>query len=267
VFNTSLGYSDFDSAAINHNYDYSHMDGRSTFISRAASMCASKSIVSSTSAGNQGNKEWYYITAPSDAFDILSVAAVDSLGVIASFSSRGPTYDGRLAPNVSARGRWTVLQHPSGVPGMGSGTSFSSPMMAGAASCLWQAYPEMPARDLIRLIRESGDRAMNPDATYGYGIPSFRMALWPTGVPGELSREDRLEVYPNPAREFVRVRMAGLEEGEADLRFLDLSGRLLHSTRAWLPGTVELPENLGRGVFIMEVRTPGQTYRTRILRQ
>ncbi len=175
VFNTSLGYSDFDGTE--YDYTYRDMDGQSTFISRAASMLASKGIILCNSAGNEGRDPWYRITAPSDAKDIICVGAVDSTGIIASFSSRGPSFDGRVKPELVAMGRSTGVQYVNGGLARGSGTSFSAPVMTGSVASLWQAYPEMPAREMIQMIRNTGDRFDNPDATYGYGIPNMARAF------------------------------------------------------------------------------------------
>ena len=91
VLNTSLGYSDFD--GVLYDYSYRDMDGKTTYISRAASLTASRGMILCTSAGNEGNGNWFYITAPADATDVLTVGAVDSTNRIAAFSSRGPTFD------------------------------------------------------------------------------------------------------------------------------------------------------------------------------
>ena len=103
VINTSLGYSDFDGDS--YDYTYRDLDGRSSFISRAASLTASRGMVACNSAGNQGDDSWFYITPPADAFDILAVGAVDSNNLIGSFSSRGPSNDGRIKPDVAAQGQ------------------------------------------------------------------------------------------------------------------------------------------------------------------
>ena len=186
VSNTSLGYSDFDGTG--YDYTYEDMDGRTTFISRAASMTASKGMIACNSAGNEGNKSWYRITAPADALNIFTVGAVDSTGLIATFSSRGPSFDGRVKPDVVAMGRGTGVQSSTGGVTRGSGTSFSSPMMAGSVAALWQAYPDLSAKEIMLAIRLSGDRLHNPDATYGYGIPSLARAFWGISSIKERSR-------------------------------------------------------------------------------
>lgn len=265
VLNTSLGYSDFNGTEF--DYTYEDMDGKSTFISRAASMCASKGIIASVSAGNEGNSKWYRITAPSDATDVLAVGAVDSTGRVAYFSSRGPSYDSRIKPDVSAMGRYTGIQHGSGVPARGNGTSFSAPLIAGAAASLWQAYPEVPARELITRIRESGDRLENPDATFGYGIPSFKNAFWLISGNGTASADPGLGIYPNPAHDRLMVTLPGNRQGFCTLSVFDINGKLAHADKLALPGFLHLPESLPSGTYILKVDTPSGIHRGRFIRK
>jgi serine protease AprX len=103
VLNTSLGYTEFYDPAM--DYTYADMDGNTARITRGANMASSKGMFCVNSAGNSGNSPWKYIGAPADGFDILAVGAVNSNGTLASFSSHGPSYDGRVKPNVTAQGQ------------------------------------------------------------------------------------------------------------------------------------------------------------------
>lgn len=265
VINTSLGYSDLD--GILYDYSYEQMDGKGTFISRAASLLASRGMVFCNSAGNQGNSPWHYITAPADATDILAVGAVDSTNTLADFSSRGPTYDARIKPDVTAMGKATAIQYWNGDAGRGNGTSFASPVMAGSVACLWQAFPELPARELISQVRWSGHRSWHPDANYGFGTPNMMYAYHtitqvPTGiVPG------KMELWPNPASRGVRIRIPEPGQVQPLVRLYDLRGSIALSRQMELPGELILPESLPRGIYILEVRTTGQIYRSRLLKQ
>ncbi|MCK5137912.1 MAG: S8 family serine peptidase [Bacteroidales bacterium] len=266
VINTSLGYSDFDST--DFDYTYRDMDGKTTYISRAASLTAAKGIIACNSAGNSGDKSWFYITAPADADNTLAVGAVDSTNVIGNFSSRGPSFDARIKPDVVAMGVATCLQSVYGGLARGGGTSFASPLVAGSVASLWQAYPETPAKELIHMIRQSGDSNKNPDSTYGFGLPSFAKVYWSiTGVPAQFI-PGQMEIYPNPARQHIMIRLP--EEnmtGSYDLRFLDMSGRILHSQQVSIPGEVYLPDVLMSGLYIVEVKTPRGVYHSRLIKE
>jgi len=195
VINTSLGYSNgFDNPA--YEYTTSDMDGKTAFISRGANMAFEKGMLLVGSAGNSGNNSWGIITAPADAAGVLTVGAIDSFGSYASFSSRGPTADNRVKPDVVAKGLGAAVIRSNNVVSTSNGTSFSSPIMAGAVACLWQAFPSMTNSEIMQLIRESSSQYNNPTIQLGYGIPNFRSIL------ETLSVEDNLltgfKVYPNP---------------------------------------------------------------------
>jgi len=263
VINTSLGYSDFD--GVIYDYSYRDMDGKSTYISRAASLTASRGMILCNSAGNSGDDDWYYITAPADATDILAVGAVDSTNLLANFSSRGPSYDARIKPDITAMGRASGVQHYSGGLARGNGTSYASPVMAGSVASLWQAFPELSARDLIYKIRQSAHRARRPDSNYGYGTPNMLHAYHTiTSIPVRFN-EGKMEIWPNPAREHLMIKIP--EAGEQQVRIYDLNGRLACSLQMYLPGEMELPSSLIGGIYIIEIQTSGAIYRSRLLKQ
>ncbi|MFO7932595.1 MAG: S8 family peptidase [Bacteroidales bacterium] len=264
VINTSLGYSDFDSTL--WDYTYRDMDGKSTFISRAASMTSGKGIIAVNSAGNEGAKDWYYITAPADAMDVLAIGAVDSMKLIAGFSSRGPSFDARIKPDVTAMGLATVVQGTSGGLASGGGTSFSSPLVTGSVASLWQAYPQVPASELIHMIRQSGDRVKNPDSTYGFGVPDFALAYWTISTVPARFIPGHLEIYPNPASRRIMIKLPEEITGHFELRYYDLRGRVAYTQQVFLPGEVILPDRLNTGMYILEIRTHGGVYRSRLIK-
>ena len=136
-------------------------------------MLADKGIVLVNSAGNDGMASWKKINVPADAPDILTVGAVTPDRRNASFSSIGPTADGRIKPDVMALGSPTAVITGRGTIIKDVGTSFSTPVVAGLVACLWQALPGKTAKEIIRLVRESADNVASPDNIYGYGIPDF----------------------------------------------------------------------------------------------
>lgn len=171
VVNTSLGYYKFDDPT--KDYAYRDLDGNHAMMSRQASRVADKGMVLVCSAGNAGAGPWKKITPPGDAENVLTVGAIGKNGQLAPFSSVGDTADGRVKPDVVAVGYLTDLIGTDGLPAMANGTSFSSPVLCGMVTCLWQALPELTAKEIIELVRRSGDRAEFPDNIYGYGVPDF----------------------------------------------------------------------------------------------
>ena len=171
VINTSLGYYSFDDKS--KNYKYRDLNGRHALMSRQASHIADKGMILVCSAGNSGAGSWKKITPPGDADNVLTVGAIDKRAVLATFSSVGNTADHRVKPDVVAVGVGSDVIRTDGNQGRANGTSFSSPIMCGMVTCLWQACPTLTAKEVIELVRRSGDRAGFPDNIYGYGVPDM----------------------------------------------------------------------------------------------
>jgi subtilisin family serine protease len=175
VVNTSLGYNEFDFPA--KSFTHADLDGKKALISRAADAAADKGMLVVVSAGNSGDSAWGKITPPSDAFNVLTVGAIQRDSVIAPFSSRGLTEDLRIKPDVMTLGASSAVIGDNGLVTFKSGTSFSSPIMCGMATCLWQAFPTLTNKEIIRVIQESSSNYDLPDEDYGYGIPDMKKAM------------------------------------------------------------------------------------------
>jgi subtilisin family serine protease len=170
-----------------------------------ADIAASKGIVVITSAGNERNKEWKYITAPADADSVLTVGAVDAGNVISAFSSAGPSADGRIKPDVSAMGVAVPGQGANSVIGSYNGTSLSCPVISGMAACLMQAVPEATGGEIVTVIRQSSDRFSDPDSLYGYGIPDMISALTKLQDDYLINPGEGSAAGPNPTRGEVEI--------------------------------------------------------------
>jgi len=170
VVSSSLGYSDL--------YNPSDLNGTTAITSRAASKAFRKGIVVVTSAGNEGPGV-STLGPPADAKKILAVGAIDLRGQIARFSSRGPTADGRLKPEVVARGVSTFIAsaRSSTAYGRSNGTSFSCPLVAGCVAALLSAHPEWKPVQVREALIKTASQSAQPDNTFGYGIVDLATAL------------------------------------------------------------------------------------------
>lgn len=174
VIHSSLGYSEFDQDIGNYTYD--DMDGNTAVITKAADLAARKGIIVTTSAGNEGNGSWHYITAPCDGDSVLCAGAINKRYRPSSFSSWGPSSDGRVKPDVTALGSRTTVASRRNYITASDGTSFSGPLIGGLVTCLRQAHPERSNIDIINAVRMSGDQYNSPDDRYGYGVPDAAFA-------------------------------------------------------------------------------------------
>ena len=197
VLSTSLGYTEFDDSTQNHTY--ADMDGNSCRISIGTDIAVSKGMFAVCSAGNSGSSSWHFIGAPADADSVLAIGAVDSSKNYAGFSSTGPSFDGRVKPNVAAQGQDAVVSDlASGIAYL-SGTSFSCPITAGVVACLWQAHPTATNMQLFNAIEQTASQYNNPDSLLGYGISDFCAAnVLLTSVNEVPATSNELMVYPNP---------------------------------------------------------------------
>ncbi len=176
LVNSSLGYNEFDDAT--QNYTYKNLDGKTALISKAAGLAVQKGMVVVVSAGNEGDDEWKFISVPADVKEVITVGGVDAGNHLAGFSSIGPTKDKRIKPDVMAQGDNVWVASSKGVFYQGDGTSYSSPIMAGAIACLMQAYPDKNPAALMQALHLSGNHYYKPDNHFGYGIPDMQLAYF-----------------------------------------------------------------------------------------
>lgn len=172
IINSSLGYTTFNDETM--NYSYKDLNGKTGICSRGADIAVEKGMLVVNSAGNEGDGSWKYIGTPADGINVISVGAVKSNGSRASFSSYGPTPDGRIKPNVSAQGSRAIVAGMKGYAVTSTdGTSFSSPIMAGMVTTLWSAFPDKTNWEIKDAIEASGNQSTKPDSSLGFGIPDF----------------------------------------------------------------------------------------------
>lgn len=260
IINSSLGYTTFDNPAENHTY--ADMDGNTTVITRGADLAAARGIMVVNSAGNSGGASWQFISAPADGDSVLSIGAVDASGGYAYFSSTGPTYDGRIKPDICAQGSASVVADiPTGIK-LGSGTSFSSPIMAGAIACLWQANPSFSAQEIIQALKQSATLASQPNNQMGWGIPDFMVAS--SKLTSAIFQESDpivgISAYPNPILHDQLMVELDLKNSEIiDVRIFNAFGREVYVRSGIKLGSgnnliaLNQLSNLATGVYMLQL--------------
>ncbi len=264
VINTSLGYTTFDNPSENHTY--ADMNGDTAPITIGADLAAAKGMLVVNSAGNEGNNPWTYISAPADGDSVLTVGAVDAFGNYASFSSRGPTYDGRVKPEIAAQGREAVVASPYGIS-MANGTSFSSPILSGAAACFWQANPTYSNMEIISFIKQSASRATNPDNFIGWGIPDFALANSLTMTNG--FKEVKTRFYPNPFSDYIDIDIEDSLNGPVMIKLINSSGRIvkeLVSDKSNKNIKVNGLGGLRSGIYFIQVSYNNTTFNQKLIK-
>jgi subtilisin family serine protease len=259
VINSSLGYNYFSNPGM--NYSQADMDGNTALITRAADIAAATGMLVVVSAGNEGNDPWQTIAAPADADSVLSVGAVDRDGLYASFSSRGPSADGRVKPDLTAQGRGTTLSAASGSTVSSNGTSYSSPVLAGMVAGFWQAYPQLTNMEVISYLKKSASQATNPDSLVGYGIPDFSKAA--ALAENDIKHAQEIcRIWPNPASDNTLTLWINprFKNEAVSIQFFDASGKLIDRqtiAKASVENTLRLNKLYTRGTYVARVTSSG----------
>lgn len=267
VTNTSLGYQAFDNPAYDHAYE--DLDGQTTIGARGANHAFDKGMINVTSAGNSGQPwDFGYVGTPGDAPGAFTIGAVDGAGIYAGFSSHGPTVDGRVKPDVMAQGEDAAIVTANGNLSYANGTSFASPITAGAVASLWQAVPNLRNDVVMQAIRESADRYNNPDDDYGYGIPNFGEALDALLL---LSVEDQLQdnnfaLYPNPVTTQINISFPKNSENAEFMLFNILGEKILQTNITTLKNRIDV-SGLSSGMYIASITSNNKTTSYKIIKE
>lgn len=264
IITTSLGYTTFDNS--NYNFTYNDMNGATSFISKGLDVAFSRGMVCVVSAGNEGSDPWHYISAPADAVNALTIGAVKPDETYATFSSVGPTFDGRIKPDVTAQGQNPYVSDASGnITNSGSGTSYSGPIVAGMVACLWQALPTKTNQEIKQLITQSADRYNDPTVEFGYGIPDFSLAVANGLSVADFSKNDFI-VYPNPAKDSISITLSdGFKTGKFIL-YTILGQKVLEETITNDNTTFSI-KSLIRGTYCYKIETNGFSKNGKIIKE
>lgn len=255
IITSSLGYNTFDSPSTNYTKD--DMDGKTAVITRAAQRAFDTGMVVVNSAGNDGASAWGIITAPADGEDVLAIGNVNYLGTRSTGSSKGPTADGRIKPDVMAMGTSTSVINSSGNLTTSSGTSLAAPLVASLVAGVWQKYPALTNKELIEAVRSSASQGTNPDNLMGYGIPNFK-AVVNYLEESMVNQTAYFITYPNPFLETVTIRPIDPELfPSVQLRMFTSTGQMIEERVVnfdWLNRTYEADYSaLAAGLYLLQL--------------
>lgn len=246
IINTSLGYKDYDNASYTHVS--ADLDGYTTYITKGANLAFQKGLLLVNSAGNSGASG---VNAPADSPFVVSVGAVDALGNYVSFSSQGSSIQPTQKPNVVARGGASFVVSATNAIVQNNGTSFSSPILAGALACLKQALPNNSNQELIDFMQQSASQYSTPDYFLGYGIPDFQQAK-SLGLEFEAANRKSFKVYPNPVRDNLQIQFYGTVQN-AEISVFDVIGKHLFTKPISRQlNTLDL-STIRKGVYIVTI--------------
>ncbi|KAF0153622.1 MAG: subtilisin-like serine protease [Ignavibacteria bacterium] len=175
ITTSSLGYNKFDFGI--GDYPWSSFDGKTTITAKSLNLAFERGVTTLTAAGNERNNSWGKIITPADAINVITVGAVDFANRIASFSSPGPTFDGRTKPEVVAMGVSNYISNTSGKYSTGNGTSFATPIAAGVAGLLKSAWTHLTNQQMRKIFLECSDNTNTPNNDRGWGLISAKRAV------------------------------------------------------------------------------------------
>jgi hypothetical protein len=244
IASSSLGYIDW--------YEFEDLDGMTAVTTIAVNTAIENGMVVVTAVGNSGTGG---IVVPADAENVIACGAVDSDGNIASFSSQGPTADGRIKPEVCALG---VSTYCAGVNSTSAyryenGTSLATPLVAGAAACVLQAHPDWTPQQVREALMMTASDPENPDNQYGWGIIDvmgtinyqFMEIVNSVIVPVDYSIS---RPFPNPFNPMIHFNVSIFQQSNITLTIFDIYGKEVE--RLW-------SNNIVKGVYTIQWNADG----------
>lgn len=176
IVTSSLIYKKFDKPYENNSYEYDDFNGRTAITSIAAARLAYLGVVVCQAMGNYDQTTIPSLGSAADADSIISVGAITNSGKPASFTSNGPTSDGRTKPDVVAPGVYVYNAETEEISGNDStysyanGTSFSTPITAGICALILSVHPELTPLQVRDAVRNTASLSGNPNNILGWGI-------------------------------------------------------------------------------------------------
>lgn len=262
VITSSLGYFGYDNS--NYSHVYSEMTGNKAFASRGANIAFSKGIVVIASAGNSGATADPYVGVPAEATNVLAIGAVKSDETYAAFSSIGPSFDGRVKPDIMAQGQASVVSNTSGTIVTANGTSFSAPIMAGMITSFWSALPNLTAVEVVQFVKQSADRYTVPTNLYGYGIPDFQLAF-NNALEMNTIENETVVLYPNPITDSLTIVLPDSEEVAKFVLYNNIGQQINEFSISETNKTIYL-YNLASGLYFYQLNVSNKVTEGKLLK-
>jgi serine protease AprX len=275
VTTTSLIYTQFDAGPPSLNdHTYASLDGKTSPMSISANLAARKGMLVLNAAGNYGGGPWFYVGVPADADSIIAVGAVDPSGFKAGFSSFGPTSDGRIKPDLVAQGGPAYVCNAGCF--FGNGTSFATPVLAGAVTCLWQYKNFATNMQIIAALKATADSTASPNNRIGWGIPHMcAAALTLTTTSTLVNNKDAVDfvkIYPNPNNGILNVELgpsasSGLNGKDSRIKITNTLGQTILEESSTIQHLTFNIQNFPSGIYFINVSSSDHNITKKIVKQ
>ncbi|MBA2612548.1 MAG: S8 family peptidase [Bacteroidetes bacterium] len=271
VLTTSLGYTQFDNPAQNHTF--ADLDGKTAPMSIAANLAARKGLLVLNAAGNGNGSSWPKVGIPADADSICTVGAIDSLSNVTGFSSIGPTADGRIKPDLVARGgnSWVSAANSSAACFQANGTSFATPILAGAMTCFWQAHPYLNSFKVLDTLKKTASNFAIPNNSRGWGTPNMCAVPITTVFKNHTLNSSvfNFTVSPNPFNSIVQINLTPIYYTSINIQIYNTLGAIIKTINP--PASMLNYEydfsDITSGVYFIKISTSQGTIIKKVIRQ
>lgn len=265
VITSSLGYFGYENTNYSHIYD--DMIGDKNFASKGLNIAFSKGIICVISAGNAGGSSEPHVGIPAEANKALAIGSVQVNRLRSGFSSIGPSFDGRIKPDLMAQGSNSVLSDTDGNITTASGTSFAGPIFAGMITSFWQAVPTLTNQQVVDLVRQSADNFATPNNQYGYGIPDFQLALSNATLSSEsfLENQKMFTIAPNPTNNSIEISFPNNFDN-AKISLFNVLGQNVSCNKITNSNSNLSLTDLNSGIYLYKIETENYSQSGKIIK-